>query len=203
MSKQDYLLHVTISPQGDNSVSRKLASALLEKFHTNHPKISVKTRDLNENQLDHLDGETIAAGYIPVDKRTSSQASKHQLRLDLIEEITSAQAIVISTPMWNWNVPSVLKAYIDQLIIPGVFDGTSKRLAGKPVTVLIACGGSYHPGSHNEKSDFLTGYLKQVFTILGATDVKIIRSEYTLAGVVPGMESLIEKKENSLKVRTI
>ena len=142
------------------------------------------------------------AGYVPADQRTPSAAAKFQARLDLIEEISKASAIVIESPMWNWNVPSALKAYIDQIIVPGVFDTNSKTLAGKTVTLLVACGGAYGEGSWHPEWDFLSGYLKTIFTNLGATDVELIRTEYTLAGVVPGMEGLVDKKEESFTAAT-
>ena len=100
--------------------------------------------------------------------------------------------------MWNWNVPSVLKAYIDQLILIGVLDVYDhKKLAGKSVTVVIATGGAYGEGSWHPEWDFQSNYLKMIFTNLGAANVEVVRVEYTLAGIVPGMEAQIPKKEES------
>jgi len=125
--------------------------------------------------------------------------AKHAFRNDLIKEITGVDHIVISTPMWNWSVPSVLKAYIDQIIIPGVLDGSGAAgLTGKKVTFVVAQGGSYAEGAPRHGWDYETGYLKLVASALGSTDVDIILAELTLAGVVPGMESLIGKKEESI-----
>jgi FMN-dependent NADH-azoreductase len=197
-----YLLHVTVSPGGDNSYSRKLGQTFLQAFKAEHSSVEVKTRDLNANPLPHLDGEALFAGYTPADQRTPSAAAKHQTRLDLIDEISKASAIVIESPMWNWNVPSALKAYLDQIILPGVFDTSSKSLAGKSVTLLIACGGAYGEGSWHPEWDYLSGYLQVIFKNLGATDIELIRTEYTLAGVVPGMEGLVGKKEESFEAAT-
>ena len=98
--------------------------------------------------------------------------------------------------MWNWGPPSSLKAYIDQAIIPGVFDiYGNKGLTGKSVTIFIASGGSY---KSKPETDFESGYIEFIFSQLGSADVKVIRTELTLAGVVPGMESLIGAKEESL-----
>lgn len=192
-----YILHVTVSPSGDNSHSRKLGQAFLDAFKAGHASVEIKTRDLNANPLPHLDGEAIFAGYTPADQRTPSAAAKYQARLDLIEEISKASAIVIDTPMWNWSIPSALKAYIDQILMPGVFDNHTKPLVGKTVTLLVACGGAYGEGSWHPEWDYLSGYLRHIFQYLGASDVELIRTEYTLAGVVPGMENLVGKKEES------
>lgn len=197
-----YVLHISVSPSGDNSFSRKLSKAFFETFSAEHSSVEVKTRDFATNPIPHLDGEAIFAGYTPADQRSESAAAKHQLRLDLIDEISKASSIVIDTPMWNWNTPSVLKAYIDQIIMPGVFDTNTKTLAGKPVTLLVACGGAYGEGSWHPEWDHLSSYLTVVFKNLGATDIELIRTEYTLAGIVPGMEGLVDKKEESLVAAT-
>lgn len=192
------LLYISVSPQGPNSRSRAVADKYLKAFKEANPDVEVVERDLNAHPVPHLDGEALAAGYVPEEARSESQKAKHQLRVDLVNEIVGADEILLSTPMWNWNVPSVLKAYIDQIVVVGLLDPYSnKKLEGKRVTAVIACGGSYSPGSWHPEWDFETGYLKHVFTVLGATDVEVFRTEYCLAGIVPGMESLVEKKEES------
>jgi FMN-dependent NADH-azoreductase len=126
-------------------------------------------------------------------------AAKHNFRHDLINEITGVDHILISTPMWNWSVPSVLKAYFDQIILPGVLDGSGAAgLTGKKVTFVVSQGGSYAEGAPRHGWDYETGYLKLVANALGATDVDVILAELTLAGIVPGMESLVGKKEESI-----
>ena len=97
------------------------------------------------------------------------------------------------------TIPSVLKAYFDQIIVPGVLDGSgADGLKGKKITFIVAQGGSYAEGAPRHGWDYETGYLKLVASALGSTDVEIILAELTLAGVVPGMESLIPKKEESI-----
>ena len=126
-------------------------------------------------------------------------AAKHHYRQELIKEIIAVDEIVISTPMWNWSVPSVLKAYFDQIIIPGQLDGSgADGLKGKKVTYVVSQGGSYAKDAPRHGWDYETGYLELVATALGSTDVEVILAEFTLAGIVPGMESLIEKKEASI-----
>jgi FMN-dependent NADH-azoreductase len=194
-----YLLHVSASPQGDNSKSLEVAKAFVAAYEAKHVDSKTIHKDLAANPLSHLDGETIFAGYLPEEARSEVQKQKHQLRLDLIKEISEAKDILVSTPMWNWGPPSVLKAYIDQIVLIGALDPYEKKnLAGKSVTVVIACGGAYGPGSWHPEWDFLSGYLTTIFTNLGSTNVQIVRTEYTLAGVVPGMEALVPQKEQSL-----
>ncbi len=193
------LLHIEVSPMGENSVSRSITAEFLSSWKAANPDGEVITRDLNANPIPHLDPEAIFAGYTPEDQRSESMAAKWNFRLDLIKEITGVDEIVISTPMWNWTVPSVLKAYIDQIIIPGVLDGSgADGLKGKKVTFVVAQGGSYAEGAPRFGWDYQTGYLKLVANALGATDVEIILAELTLAPVVEAMNSLIPAMEASI-----
>lgn len=194
-----YLLKIDCSPMGENSNSRKIGDTFVEAFKAANVDVEVKVRDLAADPVPHLDGEALTAGFLPEESRTDGMKTKHQFRLDLIKEITEAKEILVTVQMWNWNVPSNLKAYIDQIIMPGTFDAyTEKKLAGKKVTVAIAAGGHYSEGSHHPEWNFEGPYLTHIFTSLGSTDVKVIMAEYCLAGVVPGMEELIPKKEESM-----
>ena len=193
------LLHIEVSPMGEGSVSRKIAEEFLTAWRAKHVGGELIHRDLSANPVPHLDAETIFAGYTPEGDHSVRMAAKHKERHELIDEILSVDEILISTPMWNWSLPSVLKAYFDQLVVPGKLDASSAQgLAGKKVTYVVSQGGSYAPGTPREGWDFLTGYLKHFATVLGSTDVEVILTELTFAGVVPGMENLVDKKEASI-----
>lgn len=193
------LLHIDVSPMGENSVSRRVALEFLNTWRAKHVGGEVVNRDLNANPVPHLDAETIFAGYTPEGEHSPSMSAKHKARHELIDEILAADEILISTPMWNWTLPSVLKAYFDQLVVPGKLDASGAQgLAGKKVTYVVSQGGSYAPGTPREGWDFMTGYLKHFATVLGSNDVEVILTELTFAGVVPGMENLVDKKEASI-----
>ena len=193
-----YLLYVSVSPQGERSVSRNLASDFLVEYRKKNPGTKVVERDLSISPIPHLDGETLGASYSPAESHSPAMAEKFKYRMELINEFKGAAEILVSTPMWNWNVPSVLKAYIDQLIHPGVLGGgTPEDSISAKVTVIAAQGGSYAQGTPKEGWDWFSGYLTQVFTQLGSPDIKVILSELNYAGMIPGMESLVNKKEAS------
>ena len=116
-----------------------------------------------------------------------------------VKEIAEAKSVVITVPLWNWSIPSVLKAYVDHIVLIGALDPyTNRKLAGKKVTIFIGAGGGYGPGSAHPEWEFITPYLTHIFTSLGSEDVQVIRAEFSLAGVAPGMESLVPNKEKSL-----
>ncbi len=185
------LLHIAVSPMGENSISRAIDASFMAAFNEKYPNAEIITHDLATENIPHLDGEAIFAGYTPEADRTPTAAAKHNYRLGLIKEVNEAKHIMISTPMWNFSVPSALKAWIDQIIIPGAV-----KVSGK-VTVIISQGGSYAPGAPREGWDFESGLLARTFESIEAKDVKVILAEFGLAGVVPGMESFVENKAAS------
>ena len=193
------LLHISVSPFGDQSISRAVADEFVSAWSAAHPDGTVIVRDLAANPVDHLDAETLFAGYLAPEDRTPAQAAKHDFRFELINEITGVDEIVVSTPMWNWSVPSTLKAYIDQIIVPGVLDGSgADGLRDKKVTFIVSQGGSYAEGAPRFGWDHQTAYLRQVGQALGSKDVEIILSEFGLAGVVPGLENFVDTKDASI-----
>jgi FMN-dependent NADH-azoreductase len=195
-----HLLKIDVSPMSENSASRKVAKAFVDAYTKAHSDVAVVTRDFATDPIPHLDGEAIFAGYTPADQRSASAAAKWNYRMELIEEVKTASHIVISTPMWNWQIPSVLKAWIDQIIIPGVLDASSpEATVNAKVTVIVAQGGSYKEGAPRHGWDWLSGYMEQVFTSMGVKDVEVILSEFTLAGVAPGMEAFVDNKQASLE----
>jgi len=192
------LLHIEVSPWAENSLSRSVSTEYVNSWISAHADGTVITRDLNETPVPHLDVEAISAGFMPEADHSEPMAAKWGARMFLIEEISGADDVLISTPMWNWSVPSVLKAYIDNVIIPGVFDESTATLAGKKVTFVVAQGGSYADGTPKAGWDYASGYLRQFATAMGATDIEVITVEFGLAGVVPALEGFISHKEASI-----
>jgi len=194
------LLVIQASPMGSNSASRSVADTYIQTWKAAHPNGTLIEKDLVTNPVPHLDGEAIFANYTPADQQSPGMQKKHNYRLELINEITGVDEILISTPLWNWSVPSVLKAYIDQIVVTGVLDNSGNSgLAGKKVTFVVAQGGSYKEGTPKAGWDYATGYLELVAKALGATDVQTILVEFTLAGVASGMDFLIEAKGKSIE----
>ncbi len=186
------LLHIEVSPMGERSISRSISKEFLDTFKAKQPNAVIITRDLDQDPIPHLDGETLMAGFTPEESRSATMQAKHEYRNSLVNEVNAAAHILVSTPMWNYTVPSVLKAWIDQIIVPG-----ATQITGK-VTVIISQGGSYAEGAPRAGWDWQTGYLKQVFTSLGAKDIEIVLSEFGLAGVVPAMADFLDHKNTSI-----
>jgi FMN-dependent NADH-azoreductase len=170
------LLHIDSSPMGNSSVTRYLTREFTEQWKLANPGAKIITRDLTVSGLTPVDAEWVGAAYTPPPSRTPEQKQALALSDTLVAELMEADEYVIGVPMWNFGVPSVVKAWIDQIARAGVtfayVDGAPKGLiVGKKATFLIAAGGSYDPGTATEGLNFVEPYLKTVFGFLGLTDV--------------------------------
>ena len=114
---------------------------------------------------------------------THDDKAKHALVIgdEMIAELRAAQDVVLCTPMYNFNIPAKLKAYIDHVVRSGqtfkinADQSVSGLLTGKRLTVLVSGAGEYEPGSAMEKLDHLTPYLTFVFGFVGMTDTRFVR----------------------------
>ncbi|NKE57280.1 FMN-dependent NADH-azoreductase [Lentzea sp. PSKA42] len=152
-----------------------------------HPNGTVIHRDLAAEPVPHI----TADGY----SRRDSAAFEARLRL--IEELERADAVLIGAPMYNYAIPSTLKAWLDNVILLGRTSGESPSCKGKPVTVVASRGGSYEPGTPREGFEFVRNYLEAVLVGSLGMDVGFIVPELTMAPRNPAMAALIPLVEAS------
>lgn len=192
------LLHLDSSlfPQG-SSTSRDITASFRTTWEEQHPEGGVVYRDLAANPLPHLDASGASAAFADPADHTPEQAAAFALRDKLANELERADAILIGAPMYNFTIPSALKAWIDHVTIMGRTAGDAPSAAGKPVTVVASRGGSYAPGTPREDFEFVQTYLEKVLTGLLGLEVDFIVPELTLARTVPAMADLIEQADAS------
>ena len=170
------LLVVETSPRGDYSISRNLTRRFVERWRAAHPGGRVVERDLMETDLPFVNAPWLQA-YFTLPERHSAEM-KEVLRLsdELAAELLAADHLVISTPVYNYNVLAALKAWIDHVVRKGMTLGhDGKGLAtGKKATVLLASGGVYTEGSPIRDRDIATQYLRLILTVLGIADLTFI-----------------------------
>ncbi|WP_354641542.1 FMN-dependent NADH-azoreductase [Kitasatospora camelliae] len=191
------LLHIDSSALTEGSVSREVSATFREAWEAENPGGTVIYRDLAAAPVPHLSADGITAGFLAPDQRTPEQQAAFALRDELIGELERADAVVIGTPMYNFTIPSSLKAWLDQVILMGRSAGEQPSAAGTPVTVVSARGGSYGPGTPRESFEFVTTYLEKVFTGMLGMDVDFIVPEFTLARVNPAMAQFAETADAS------
>ena len=174
------LLHVDSSILGPASVSRQLSAAIVAAQQAAHPGLDVKRLDLATDPIGHLTGQHLAAaqGAAP---ETAALASDLAAGGEALETFLASDIIVIGAPMYNFGVPSQLKAWIDRLAVAGrtfryTENGPEGLARGKRVIVASSRGGFY-AGTAIAALDHQEAYLRGVFGFLGITDVTFIRAE--------------------------
>ncbi len=177
------LLAIESSPRGDHSVSRTLTAKFIEDWKAGHAGGAVVVRDLMKTRLPFVDLPWIAGAYTPVDQHSPEMKEALNLSNELIAEIFAADHLVIGTSMYNFSIPANLKAYIDHVVRIGVtFTSSYEGLVkGKKVTVILASGGVYGPGSQTEAYNVAGNYLKQILGFIGMTDVTVLLAGGTSA----------------------
>lgn len=155
--------------------------ALAREFLTRFPAASVVERTLTPESIPHLTAETMAAMATPEAQRTERQNEVVALSDTLIAEVEAADTIVLAVPMYNFSIPSTLKAWIDHVARAGrtfryTAAGPEGLLKGKKVFVVTARGGVYSDGP-TAAFDFQEPYLRTVLGFLGLNDVTFVHLE--------------------------
>jgi len=171
------ILHVSASIRGDESVSRKLGNRLVEKLAT-ASQATIVTRDLAANDLPLIDADRFAANLTPHEERDDNQHALAGIADTLIDELQAADTLVLSLPVYNFTMPSTLKAWADLVARAGTTfrytkQGPEGLLTGKQVYVVIASGGT----PVGSEIDFLTPWLRHFLAFLGMTDVEMVAAD--------------------------
>ena len=162
------LLHIDASALGDNSVSRQLTAAVVGRFKESATDLDVAYRDLDANPIPHLRGSTLAQ----LDATETADAQQ------VLEQFLAADVVVIGAPMYNFSIPSTLKAWIDRVAVAGktfkyTEAGPVGLAGGKRVIIVSSRGGIYT----DSPADFQEPLLRQVFAFMGINDVEFVRAE--------------------------
>ncbi len=186
------ILHLDSSVTGPNSVSRPLTQDAAEKLKAANPGATYIYRDLVKDTLRHYTAVLRTHG---ADSPDHTPEQKHELETGnkILDEFMAADTILIGAPMYNFGIPSQLKAWIDLICVAGTTfkygtQGPEGLCGGKKVIVISTRGGQYGPGSPFEPFDHQAKYLKDVFTFLGVTDFTVISAE----GIAMGPEKATE-----------
>ncbi len=166
-------LHITASARLQGSVSSETSRAIVQSLASD----TLIHRDLSQG-VPLLDETWVTATFIPPADRTPTQAAALEYSDILVNEVQTADTIVIGTPLYNFSIPAALKAWIDQIARAGVAfkyteAGPVGLFAGKKVIIVIASGGA----PIGSEYDFASPYLRQVLGFVGITDITILNTE--------------------------
>ena len=162
------LLHLDSSVLGDHSVTRQLTGTIVARWQARVPGLEVETRDLERDPVPHLAGRTLSGA-------DELEAARGEA---VLRQFLDADVVVVGAPMYNFGIPSTLKAWIDRIAVNGrtfryTANGPEGLAGGKRVIVAAAAGG-LHGG---QPTDFVEPYLRQVFGFLGVTDLEFVRAD--------------------------
>jgi FMN-dependent NADH-azoreductase len=163
------LLHIDSSIQGEDSASRTLTREIVARWRAARPDVQVIYRDLAAQELPHLSQGALSG----VDELEAARNAA------TLEEFLAADVVVIGAPMYNFSIPSQLKAWIDRITVKGrtfryTETGPLGLAGGKDVIVAVSRGGVYAP---NAPGEFGESYLKFLFGFLGIRNVAFVRAE--------------------------
>jgi len=180
------LLHIDASILGANSASRQLSGAVVDRLRKVRPDLQVTYRDLASEPLWHLSGAHLAAaqGASPESADLQRDVAASQA---VLEEFLAADIVVIGAPMYNFTIPSQLKAWIDRIVIAGKTfrygaSGPEGLAGNKRVIIAISRGGLYGAGAPAAALEHLETYLRGILGFIGVKDPEFIVAEGLLLG---------------------
>jgi FMN-dependent NADH-azoreductase len=195
------LLHIDSSVLGPHSVSRQVSAAIVDRLVKATPSLDMTYRDLGSTPLEHLSGPHLAArqGAEPAIAHAQDIAAGQAV----LEEFLAADIVVIGAPMYNFTIPSQLKAWIDRIVVAGkTFKYGEKGpegLAGnKRVIIAISRGGFYGAGTPAAVGEHLETYLRWVFGFIGVANPEIISAD----GIQVGAEIREKALAGALRAAT-
>jgi FMN-dependent NADH-azoreductase len=182
------LLHLDTSIRSVGSASRTLSAAYAAEWRQLDPQGGYRYRDLAIAPIPHITNSVREYVLSPDGEHPDVSADQRALTTEVIEELHWATTILLGAPMYNYSIPSTLKAWLDRIIVPSYLvelAGDAAPLRGKSVVVVTARGSVYSAGSGKEARDLQEPYLRAIFAAVGIDDVQFVHAEMTMAKDLP------------------
>lgn len=173
------LLHIDSSILGEHSASRQLTQQVVQAWQAADPSVEVTYRDLAADAISHFSSATLLAAGTAEAARDAAQAFEAQLSAQTLAEFLAADAVVIGAPMYNFSVPTQLKAWIDRIAVAGqtfrYTESGPEGLCGGKRVVLVSTAGGLHEGQASGVGH--EDFLKVFLGFIGITDLQIVRAQ--------------------------
>jgi FMN-dependent NADH-azoreductase len=192
------LLHIDSSPLAGNSVSRQLTARIVAQWRAAHPGTVIEHLDLVADAPSHLSAESLGFRLGPDAQGLSeSQRAENAVSEKLVSQFLASDVVVIGAPMYNFGIPSQLKAWIDRVAQAGrTFTYTDKGpqglAGGKKVLIASSRGGVYSSNPALAGLDHQESYLKTVLGFFGITDIQVVRAEGVAMGDAARTQALAD-----------
>jgi len=197
------ILVITASPRGERSVSRALTTNFAKLWAQNHPQDTVMLRDLGHHPVPHVTEPWVVGAFAPPEAQTPESKAAIAVSNQLVDEFLGADRFIFGVPMYNLNIPSTFKAYIDQIVRAGKTfavgpNGYEGLVKDKKALFITSSGGSFPSGTPMGAYNFQEPYLRAIFGFIGVTDVHFVVADSMNQGEDTAKVSR-EKAENVLK----
>lgn len=197
------VLVITASPRGERSVSRTLTTTFAQNWAQHHPQHTVLLRDIGHHPVPHVTEPWVVGAFAPADAQTPESKAAIAVSDQLVEEFLNAERFIFGVPMYNLNIPSTFKAYIDQIVRAGKTfaigpNGYEGLVKGKKALFITSSGGSFPVGSPMGAYNFQEPYLRAIFGFIGVTEVQFVTADSMNQGEDAAKLSR-EKAESVLK----
>lgn len=184
------LLHIDSAITGAQSVSRQLTAQTVDAWRASHPQVQVQYLDLADDTPAHYTAEAMAPRTGQTAELSAAQQRENAVSERLVSQFLAADVVVIGAPMYNFSIPSQLKAWIDRIAQPRrtfqyTAQGPEGLAKGKTVVIVSSRGGMYSTSEAGEAMEHQESYLRTVMGFFGITDVRVVRAE----GVGQGEEA--------------
>jgi len=175
------ILNVQSSPNLNSSASRAVSQSFIDAYLTSHPGTEVINIDLATNPPAHIGPDHLLAFFAPSDAHGPESVAALAVSDQYIAQLTSADVLVLGTPMHNFGIASTMKSWVDNILRAGktfkyTENGPVGLLSGKKVVIAVGSGGVYSDGIM-KNFEHCGNYLRDIFSFIGLTDITILRAE--------------------------
>lgn len=193
------ILRIDASAGGETSSSRRLADHLSDRLKEKHGPLEIVQRDLAEEAPPLLSAELVTAFNTPADERTEKQIEQLEVSMAPIRELREADAIVISTPIYNFGIPAALKAWIDLVVraretFHYTAEGPRGLLENTRAYLVISSGGT----AIDSEIDFVTPYLRHILRFMGIEDIVVFAADGLMHGGAEKIDSVAKEMTDAI-----
>ena len=172
------LLHIDSSILGEHSASRQLSREVVNAWQAAETGVEVSYRDLASDAIEHFSAATLVAAGTPAELRDAAQQHESELSTATLAQFLAADAVVIAAPMYNFTIPTQLKAWIDRIAVAGqtfrYTEAGPEGLCGNKKVIVVSTSGGLHAGQASGVAH--EDYLKLMLGFMGITDVEFVRA---------------------------
>lgn len=192
------LLHLDSSILGEHSASRQLSRSVVQAWQAVEPDSQVTYRDLANDALDHFSAASLAAAGTPSEARNAAQQAEVDLNEATLQEFLTADVVVIGAPMYNFTIPSQLKAWIDRVTVAGrtfrYSETGPEGLCGGKKVIIVSTAGGLHVGQPTSVGH--EDLLKVLFGFIGVTDLQFVFAHGLAYGDEPRANAMIAAQKH-------